>query len=141
MKPSRFPAFVFAAVLIALPLSQFVWGGSGPAPQDSGNLYKEVMDHKSIQWKTAPDAAIPSDICTMMQACAGPAKVAVLTLTEGGQKITRGLFLSPTSDKAHPEAVILFRQTSGDAYFFLVGPDGNLQKTAYVASSAEIRGF
>ncbi len=95
MKPSRFPALVFAAVLIALPVSQFVGAAPVPAPQDSGNLYKEIMDHKTIQWKTAPDAAIPPDVCTMMQACAAPAKVAVLTLTEGGQKNYPRTFSQP----------------------------------------------
>lgn len=131
MKPSRFPAFVFAAVLIALPVSQFAWAAPAPTPQDSGNIYKEIMDHKTIQWKTAPDAAIPPDVCTMMQACAAQGKVAVLTLTEGGQKVIRGLFLSPTNTKGQ-DAMIFYRQTPGDRYFFLVGPDGSLQKTAYV---------
>jgi hypothetical protein len=128
VKAIKLQAFVFALVLIALPVSLRVWA----APQ-ADNLYKEVMDHKgAIQWKTAKDTSIPNDVCTMFNACASTAKVAVLTLTEGGQKIQRGLFLSPTSDKSHPEALILFRQTSGDAYFFLVGPDGNLSKTAYI---------
>jgi hypothetical protein len=127
MKALRPPAFVFALVLTALSLSQSVLA----APQ-ADNLYKEIMDHKgAIQWKTAPDTAIPNDVCTMLNACAGPSKVAVLTLTEGGVKIQRGLFLSPTTDKSHPEALILYRKTSGDAYWFLVGPDGSLQKTAY----------
>jgi hypothetical protein len=126
MKTTKLRAFVFALAMIALPASLRLWA----APQ-ADNLYKEVMDHKGIQWKTAPDAAIPTDICTMMQACAGQAKVAVLTLTEGGQKVIRGLFLSPTNKKGQ-DAMILYRQTPGDRYFFLVGPDGSLQKTAYV---------
>lgn len=128
MKTIKLQAFVFALVLVTSLASLRLWA----APQGE-NLYKEVMDHKgAIQWKTAKDTSIPNDVCTMFNACAGTAKVAVLTLTEGGQRIQRGLFLSPTSDKAHPEAMILFRQTSGDAYFFLVGPDGNLAKTAYI---------
>jgi hypothetical protein len=133
MKAPKFLAFIFALTLIVLPASLRVGAAPAAAPQDSTNLYKEIMDHKtSIQWKTAKDTSIPTDVCTMFNACASVAKVAVLTLTEGGQKIQRGLFLSPTGDKARPEALILFRQTSGDAYFFLVGPDGSLQKTAYI---------
>jgi hypothetical protein len=131
MKATRLPAFIFGLALTILPVSLRVWAAPAP-PQADVNLYKEVMDHKgAIQWKTAPDTAIPNDVCTTMNACASAAKVAVLTLTEGGQKIQRGLFLSPTNDKAHPEAMILYRKTSGDAYFFLVGPDGNLQKADY----------
>jgi hypothetical protein len=132
MKATKLPAFVFAIALIAVPASQFAFAAPAPAPQaDSGNLYREVMDHKGTQWKTAPDTAIPNDVCTMFQACAGPARAAVLTLTEGGQKVQRGLFLSPTGTKGQ-DAMILYRQTAGDRYFFLVGSDGSLQKAAYV---------
>ena len=44
----------------------------------------------------------------------------------------RGLFLSGTKDPKNPDAVILEHQTVSDLYFFLVSPDGNLQKAAYI---------
>jgi hypothetical protein len=67
----------------------------------------------------------------MFSACAGTSKLAVLpAVTEGGTKVQRGLFLSPTNDKK--EAMILEHRTSGDVYFFLLGADGNIQKTAYI---------
>jgi len=46
--------------------------------------------------------------------------------------VGRGLFLSGTKDPKNPDAVILERQTVSEMYFFLVSPDGSLQKAAYL---------
>jgi hypothetical protein len=63
----------------------------------------------------------------------GAPKLATLPrATEGGQPVGRGLFLSGTKDPKNPDAVILERQTVSDLYFFLVSPDGSLQKVAYL---------
>jgi hypothetical protein len=98
------------------------------------NLFKEVSDRKGkIVWKNAPANAIPTDVCTILQACAaGPDKlIALPAATEGGKKVARGLFLSHTNDAKKADMVILTRQTPTDAYFFAVAPDGTLQKAAY----------
>jgi hypothetical protein len=97
------------------------------------NLFKEVVDRKGkIVWKNAPANAIPPDVCTILQACGGaPDKlIALPKVTEGGKQVARGLFLSRTMDKK-ADVIILLRQTPVDAYFFLVGPDGTVQKAAY----------
>ena len=97
------------------------------------NLYKEVMAKKeTIVWKPAPETLIPAPVCNLLQVCAGnPDKVIVLpTATEGGQKVARGLILTKMQDAKHTDAVVMLSQ-SLDIYFFLVGPDGSLQKAAY----------
>lgn len=131
----RFTGLIVATAVFGLLVSAQL---AIAAPQ-ADNLYKDIMDKKgSIQWKTAPDNAIPSDVCTIVQACAGTAKVAVLPAsTEGGQKLERGLFLSPTGDKTHPEALILEHYTAANTYYFLLGSDGNLQKTAFFQFGAK----
>lgn len=98
------------------------------------NLFKEVEDHKAkIVWKNAPANAIPEDVCTILQACGAPPEklIALPKATEGGLPVARGMFLSHTSDAKKADMVILLRQTPTDAYFFAVGPDGELQKAAY----------
>ena len=97
------------------------------------NLFKEVMDLKAkIVWKNAPANSIPQDVCTILQACGGaPDKlIALPKVTEGGKQVARGLFLSRTMDKKS-DVVIMLRQTPVDAYFFTIGPDGNVDKAAY----------
>lgn len=109
---------------------------AAPVPQAAtGNLAKEILDHKdAIQWRSAPDAAVPADVCTMFQACTGPMKFVTLpAATEGGTKVGRGLFWTPAGPKQKTDAFILEHQTYSDVYFFLMSPDGNLLKTAYKA--------
>jgi hypothetical protein len=108
---------------------------SSPASQPS-NLFKEVLDRKNqIQWKPAPQPGIPADVCRLFMVCedkGGPKMVTLPRATEGGQPIGRGILLSGTKDPKNPEAVILERQTVSELYFFLLSPEGNLQKVAYL---------
>ena len=97
------------------------------------NLYKEVMAKKdTIVWKPAPATLMPAPVCNILQACAGnPDKVIALPVaTENGQRVARGLILTKLQDAKHTDAVVMLDQ-SLDIYFFLVGPDGSLQKAAY----------
>jgi hypothetical protein len=107
-----------------------------PAGNQPVNLYKEVLDHKGqIQWRPAPPPGIPTDVCLMLKVCEGneATKYAPLPrITEGGQPVGRGLYLSGSRDPKNPDAVLLGHQTISELYFFLVSPDGNLQKTAYL---------
>jgi len=100
------------------------------------NIFKDVIDHKAqIPWRPAPLLGIPSDVCQLFRVCEdkGAPKLAMLPrLTEGGQPVGRGLFLSGTKDPKNPDAVILEHQTVSELYFFLVAPDGSLQKAAYL---------
>jgi hypothetical protein len=67
----------------------------------------------------------------------GAPKMATLPrATEGGQPVGRGLFLSGTKDPKNPEAVILEHQTVSELYFFLLSPDGGLQKVAYLQTGS-----
>ena len=134
--PARFRGtlllFLFFAVTAAMRAQ------TKPASPASGptNIFKEVLDHKAqIQWKPAPPPAIPSDVCQLFKVCQdkGAPKLATLPrATEGGQPVGRGLFLSGTKDPKNPDAVILEHQTVSELYFFLVSPDGSLQKVAYL---------
>jgi len=97
------------------------------------NLFKEVVDRKAkIVWRNAPGNAIPMDVCSILQACGGaPDKlIALPKVTEGGKQLARGLFLSRTMDKKS-DVIIMTRQSPTDAYFFSLGPDGNVLKAAY----------
>jgi len=141
MKVTRIIGFIlpaaFSALLASSPCAFARTGGAAAAPAQAskaapaGNLTKEILEHKdAINWKPAPANAIPSDVCNMFQACDGPVKVVALpAATEGGQKVGRGVFL--TEDAKHSEVIILEHQTYADIYFFLLGPDGTLQKAAY----------
>jgi hypothetical protein len=108
---------------------------SSPTSQPT-NLFKEVFDHKDqVVWKPAPPPGIPADVCQMFKVCedkGAPKLIALARATEGGQPVGRGLLLSGTKDPKNPTAVILEHQTMSDLYFFLVSPDGNLQKVAYI---------
>jgi hypothetical protein len=107
-----------------------------PASNQPTNLFKEVLDHKGqIQWKPAPPPGIPTDVCLMLKVCEGreEAKFAALPrATESGQPVGRGLYLSGSRDPKNPEAVLLEHQTVSELYFFLLSPDGSLQKAAYI---------
>ncbi|HYL83929.1 MAG TPA: hypothetical protein VE263_06830 [Candidatus Angelobacter sp.] len=97
------------------------------------DLYKEVMAKKeTIVWKPAPANLMPAPVCNILQVCAGePDKVIALPIaTENGQKVQRGLILTKMQDAKHTDAIVMLNQ-SLDIYFFVVAPDGSLQKTAY----------
>jgi hypothetical protein len=120
--------FVCLAMAGALSLA----GQATPA-----NLFKEVVDRKAkIVWANAPQNAIPMDVCTMLQVCAGAPDKLITTppVTEAGKRVARGLFLSRSNDARKAEMVILARQTPSDYYFFVLAPDGTLLKTAYWAT-------
>ena len=99
----------------------------------SGNFVQQVLDHKAdVTWITYKTPTIPDDVCTMLSVCGGaPAKVAALPpATIGGRKVGRALFL--TQVKNQP-AILLEHQVPGrEVYFFLLGPNGTMQKTAYL---------
>lgn len=121
------------AAAVAIALAAVLSLSGQLAGQAKANLVKEVNDHKAdITWITYKTPTLPDEVCTLLVACAGPAaKVAALPpATVGGRKVGRALFL--TQVKNQP-AVILEHQVPGsEIYFFLLGPDGSLQKTAYV---------
>ncbi len=99
----------------------------------AGNFVKQVMDHQSaVTWITYKTPTIPPDVCNLLDVCAGPAaKVAALPpATISGHKVGRALFLTQTTKKQ--SAILLEHQVPGrEVYFFLLGPDGSVQKTAY----------
>jgi hypothetical protein len=99
----------------------------------AGNFVKEVMDHQAnVTWITYKTPTIPDDVCTLLDVCAGPpAKVAALPpATIGGRKVGRALFLTQTKKKQNA-ALLEHQVPNREVYFFLLGPDGSLQKTAY----------
>jgi hypothetical protein len=133
---------MYAHLPIVLAISFAMMMGSQAVPATaatpqaaSANLVKEVNDHKdAIQWRNAPDTAIPPDVCSIFQACTAPFKFVTLpAATEGGQKIGRGLFWIPAGPKQKADVIILEHQTYSDVYFFLLSPDGKLAKAAYRA--------
>ena len=75
-------------------------------------------------------------MCNYFSTCTGDkADPKVFTLppsTIDGRQVGRALFLTQTKDVQHP-AVILEHQTPNvEVYFFLLSPDGSLQKTTWV---------
>jgi hypothetical protein len=104
--------------------------GSAPAAQQF-NVTKDILDHKdTLNWKPAPDSAIPADVCYMFQVCVGATKVIALpAATEGGTKVARGVFL--TQDAKHADVLVLARQTPTERYYFLLSSQGTLVKVAY----------
>jgi len=101
------------------------------------NLFKEVVDRKGrIVWRNAPQNAIPPDVCSLLQACAGaPDKlIALPRVTEAGKTVVRALFLSRSNDAKKADMVVLARQTPTDYYFFALAPDGTLMKAAYATT-------
>jgi hypothetical protein len=129
MRNKRVRGMMFsAACLVVLTSAIHLAGQSKP----SGNFVKDVMDHKGdIQWITYKTPTLPDEVCTLLSACTGPAaKVAALPVaTIHGRKVGRALFL--TEVKKQP-AIIIEHQTFSETYLFQLGPDGSLQKTAYL---------
>jgi len=100
------------------------------------NLYKEVMAKKdTIVWKPAPETLIPAPVCNVLQVCGGnPDKfIALAPVTENGQKVARGLFLTKDAKK---NDVVMMLDQGLDVYFFTINPDGSLQKAAYHQAGA-----
>lgn len=99
----------------------------------AGNFVKQVLDHKAdVTWITYKTPTLPDDVCTLLSVCTGPAaKVAALPpATIGGRKVGRALFLTELKNQ---QVIVLEHQVpSREVYFFLLGPDGALQKTAYL---------
>jgi hypothetical protein len=117
-----------AACLLVLASSIYVAGQAKP----SGNFVKDVMSHQGdIQWITYKTPTLPDDVCTLLSACTGPAaKVAALPpATIRGRKVGRALFL--TEVKKQPTIILEHQIPNSEVYFFQLGPDGSLQKTAY----------
>ena len=136
MNPKRFCGTLFLFFFSGVAPAMAGQSKPSSAANQPANLFREVLDHKGqIQWKPAPPPGIPADVCQMFKVCEdkGAPKVATLPrATEGGQLVGRGLFLSATKDPKNPDAVIIEHQTVSELYFFLVSPDGNLQKAAYI---------
>jgi hypothetical protein len=121
---------VFAMVVGALlPIgspAQSKPGAAAPA----FNLYKEISDKKNtILWRNAPATALPADVCRILNVCNAPAKMIAIVGNDKGQKIGRGLYWIPNKTG---DALILQRQAPGEIQFFLLAPDGNVQKVAYI---------
>jgi hypothetical protein len=96
------------------------------------NLSKEILDHKDkIQWRPAANPGLPPEVCSLLQACSGdmPKFYTLPLATIDGRKVGRAVYLTTAKGK---DALILEHQTRSDAYFFLLGPDGNIQKTVYL---------
>jgi hypothetical protein len=136
MNPTRFCGTLFLFFFSAATAGLAGQAKSSSPANQPANLFKEVLDHKDqIQWKPAPAPGIPDDVCIMFKVCEEKESPKIVTLpraAEGGQPVARGLFLSRTKDPKNPDAVILERQTVSELYFFLVSPDGSLQKAAYI---------
>jgi hypothetical protein len=135
MRKARFGGLLLP-VIVALVLASPQIGAA--QAKASGNLFKDIIDHKGLNWKPAPETMPPSDVCSLFQTCGGPAKVLVQPpVTEGGQKITRAVILSKSRDASHADQLLLFRQSSTEAYFFLLTPDGNLAKAVYAETGKQ----
>ena len=133
MRTIRFQASLWltvAAFALACHMPSNAQAQAGKAaPAGQYNLTKEILDHKDLNWKPAPNG-IPGDVCGLLQVCTGTTKVIALPrATEGGQPVGRGVFL--TQDQKHMDVLVIERQTPVDTYFFLLTPDGNLAKAAY----------
>ena len=127
MNSLRFRMYLYPALLLV------ALGFSFQLAAQETNLVKDVMAHKGqIDWRNAPAAAIPPDVCDLLQACGKEMKVASLKpAMEGGATVKRGMFLTQTGNPKNPEAIILVHYTPNEIYYFLLGPDGNPQKTIY----------
>ena len=129
---------LFFFLIIVFAASRRLAAQAKPAPTSNQpvNLFKEVLDHKGqIQWKPAPSPGIPTDVCLMLKVCEGKEAAKFTALprtTEAGQPVGRGLYISGSRDPKNPEAVLLEHQTVSELYFFLLAPDGSLQKAAYI---------
>ena len=132
MRNKRVLGVMLSAVCLIVLVSSVHLAGQ---PMPSGNFVKDVMDHKGdIQWITYKTPTLPDDVCTLLSACTGPAaKVAALPpATIHGRKVGRALFL--TEVKKQPTIILEHQVPGSEVYFFQLGPDGSLQKTAYLRS-------
>ena len=97
------------------------------------NLDKEILDHKDkIEWRPATNPGLPPEVCSLLQACSGdvPKFFTLPLATIDGRKVGRAVYLTTAKGK---DALILEHQTGrSEAYFFLLGPDGNIQKAVYL---------
>ena len=98
------------------------------------NLTQEILDHKDkVEWRPATNPGLPPEVCSLLKACSGDsAALKFYTLppaTIDGRKVGRAIFLTSVKGK---DALIVEHQTRSDAYFFLLGPDGNFQKAVYL---------
>ena len=126
-KQLRGIVFLFSVLFLAFSLPLF------SQTKPSGNFVKQVLDRKAdVTWITYKTPTIPDDICTILSVCSGPAaKVAALPpATIGGRKVGRALFL--TQAKNQPVILLEHQVPNREVYFFLLGPDGSVQKTAYL---------
>ena len=105
---------------------------SGIAYAQAVNLYQDVLSHKAaIMWMATGAPKVPADVCASFKACTGAQKAFVMLNTKiDGANTGRALFLADSKDPQHPD-VILAHQTSSEAYYFLISPDGNLKSTAW----------
>lgn len=138
MNTIRFSKFLWL-VLIAVLVIAWNPGTNLRAQAAKGaagqyNIVKEIMEHKDLNWKAAPNGIHP-DVCAMFQVCNGEVKVIALPRsTEGGLPVARGVFL--TQDGKKMDVLVLERQTPADTYFFLLTPQGTLAKAAYAQVGA-----
>jgi hypothetical protein len=51
--------------------------------------------------------------------------------TIDGHRVGRAVYLVKVKDPKQPEAVVFEHQSASQVYFFRVGPDGNIMKTAF----------
>ena len=98
------------------------------------SLTQEILDHKDkVEWRPATNPGLPPEVCKFLQACSGDqaaARLYTLPLaTIDGRKVGRAVYLTTVKGK---DALILEHQTRSEAYFFLLGPDGNFQKAVYL---------
>jgi hypothetical protein len=99
------------------------------------NLFQDVESHKgALNWIAAPAENYPDEACSVLDACSSDGskpKVHVLAMaTIDGKRVGRAVYLVKQKDPKNPEAVVFEHQTAGQTYFFRVGPDGSVTKTA-----------
>jgi hypothetical protein len=139
METSRLTKYSFGMIAGAALLATCFVLSEAPAaarPAPGVNLYQDVMSHKAtINWQTSPDDNYPDDACTVIDSCSSDGskpKVFVLpAATIDGRRVGRAVYLVKSKDPKQPETLVFEHQTASKVYFFRVGPDGNIAKTAY----------
>jgi hypothetical protein len=139
MGTSRLATYSLGMIAGAALLAACLVLGEAPAaatPAPGVNLYQDVMSHKAtINWQISPDDNYPDDACNVIDSCSSDGskpKVFVLPpVTIDGRRVGRAVYLVKTKDPKQPEALVFEHQTASKVYFFRVGPDGNISKTAY----------
>jgi hypothetical protein len=127
--------FAAAAALASgcfLLVNSSAWANQAPA---GVNLFQDVESHKAtVNWMTAPADNYPDDACIVIDTCSSDGskpKVFVMPMvTIDGKKVGRAVCLVKQKDPKNPEAVVFEHQTAGQTFFFRVGADGNVSKTA-----------